>query len=174
MRRALYRVRQFVQYAGARLSPAEQQAVEDRLGPSLAELFGRMAPAEQAHAHRMAQALLACGRTEPDLITAALLHDVGKTRAPLALWERVLVVLLGQLAPGTAERLGQTDGDAHGLRRPFVTARRHAAWGAEMAECAGASPQVVALIRRHQSAPRALNSDEDRWLAALQQVDEES
>jgi putative nucleotidyltransferase with HDIG domain len=175
MNRPFYRVRQFVQYAGARLGPTERQAIATRLGPALNGLFHQMSPAEQAHAYRVAQALLAAGHSEPDLIAAALLHDVGKVRAPLALWERTLVVLCGKLAPRLAERLGQSSNGARGLRRPFVTASQHAAWGADMVRQAGASDRVVALIRCHQSTPSPTpRSDEERWLAALRRADESS
>ena len=176
--RLLYRVRQFGRYLKARLTPGERQAAEARLGPRLAELFGRMTPAEQAHSVRVAQALAAEGQTEPDLLLAALLHDVGKTRAPLGLWERTLVVVCGKFAPGLAERWGRADDgrEAQGVfQRPFVIARQHPAWSAEMAECAGAPPRSVALIRRHQAAvPAPPQTEEDRLLAALQKADGEN
>jgi predicted HD phosphohydrolase len=90
----VYRARQFARYLrGARLDPAEQEQVRARLGPRLAELFARMSPGEQAHSLRVAQTLLARGETTPDLLAAALLHDVGKTRAPVSLPGRVLAVL---------------------------------------------------------------------------------
>ncbi len=176
--RLLYRVRQFGRYLKAHLSLEERQAAEARLGPRLAELFGRMTRAEQAHSVRVAQALAAEGQTEPDLLLAALLHDVGKTRAPLSLWERALVVVCGNFAPGLAERLGRAE-DGRGpkriIQRPFVIARQHPLWGAEMAECAGAPPRSVALIRRHQAVlPAPPRTEQDRLLAALQRADGEN
>ncbi len=172
MRRLLYRVRQFGQYLGSpRLGPDEQAAVQARLGPRLTELFNRMSPGEQAHSYRVAQTLLARGEAAPDLLVAALLHDVGKTRAPVSLPGRVLVVLGGKFAPRWAARLSANG--AGGLAQPFITARQHAAWGAEMAEAAGAAPGAVALIRRHQEAPPVPPQSEiDKLLAALRAADE--
>lgn len=173
--RALYRVWQFGQYLGARLGPEEQQTVETLLGPGLADLFRRMTPGEQAHSVRVMQTLIARGQTDRNLIVAALLHDVGKTRAPLRLWERIAVVLCRKAAPGLAERWGRAASEPRGLRRPFVFAQRHAAWGAEMAERAGAPARAVTLIRRHQTPPTAPpRSEEDRMIAALRQADEGS
>jgi putative nucleotidyltransferase with HDIG domain len=180
MRRLLYRLRQFGRYAAARPGPADRQCVADRLGPALAALFAQMTPAEQAHSIRVARALQAAGCAEPDLIVAALLHDVGKAGRPLALWERTLVVLLGKFTPRLAARLGRSPHPPRGLRRPFVIARRHPEWGAALCEQAGAPQRVVALVRHHQSEPAQAepdiprSSEAARWLAALQQADEES
>ena len=173
--RWLYRVRQFGRYLNTRLSPAESQSAERLLGPGLFELFGRMSPGEQAHSYRVAQTLIAAGHTEPELLLAALLHDVGKTRAPLGLWERTLVVLGGGFAPGLAARMGRAENGPRPWQRPFITAAQHADWGAEMAECAGAPLRAVALIRRHQAAPPVPpRTEDDRLLAALRQADEEN
>jgi predicted HD phosphohydrolase len=173
--RLAYRVRQFGHYLNARLGPAEREAVAARLGPRLAELFARMTPAEQAHSYRVAQALITRGQIEDDLLIAALLHDVGKIRAPLQLWERAVVVLGRKLAPGLAERLGRADEANPWPGRAFVTAWQHAAWGAELAEQAGAPSRAAALIRRHQLAPPTPpRTEEDRLLAALRQADEEN
>ena len=173
--RLAYRVRQFGQYLKARLTPAERERVAARLGPRLAELFARMTPAEQAHCYRVAQSLVARGQTDDDLLIAALLHDVGKAHAPLQLWERTVVVLGRKLAPGLAERLGRADEATPGLGRAFVTAQQHAAWGAELAERAGAPSRAAALIRRHQNAPPTPpRTAEDRLLAALREADEKN
>ena len=67
----------------------------------------------------------------PDLLAAALLHDVGKSRFPLRLWERVLIVSLKAFFPDRATRWGV--GAAKGWRRALVVAAQHPTWGAEMA-----------------------------------------
>ena len=173
--RPVYRVRQFGEYLGARLGPAQMHLAERRLGPALARLFHRMTQAEQAHAYRVMAAIESRGVTEPDVLVAALLHDVGKSRSPLRLWGRAAVVLGRKFAPALAERWGRDGASANGLRRAFLTAWQHAAWGAEMAERAGATARTVTLIRRHQTPPPTPpRSEEDRLLAALRQADEEN
>jgi hypothetical protein len=117
--------------------------------------------------------LVTQGETSPDLLVAALLHDVGKSRYPLHLWERVLIVLVKALFPTRAKRWGA--GAPFGWRRPFVIAEQHPAWGAEMATRAGASPLTVELICKHQHpSPSESQSEVEALLQKLQAVDDES
>lgn len=175
MRPAQYRVEQFFRYWWSRpLSAAERAEVAALLGPRLAALFDRMAPGEQAHSLQVLRRVQAGGGDLPvGLLQAALLHDVGKTLAPMSLAGRVAVVLAGKFLADLSQRWGQ--GAPAGWRRPFVTAAQHAAWGAALCAAAGAEPLVVALVRRHQdklsAAPAAL---EDAWLRRLQAADDET
>lgn len=184
MRAARHRLSQFFHYLGNRaLTPDEQAEVQARLGPQLAALFALMTPGEQAHSLRVLRAMAAQanGQALPaGVVQAALLHDVGKTRAPVGLLGRVAVVLAGKLLPAQSARWGQ--GAPHGWRRPFVTAAQHAAWGADLCAEAGADPLAVALVRRHQekvSRQSAVGSrqtemvGEAEWLRRLQRADDE-
>ena len=61
---------------------------------------GGCAAASSCTACNVLRAVLAQGaHTPPDLAVAALLHDVGKTRYPLALWQKTLAVLVRTFAP---------------------------------------------------------------------------
>ena len=105
------------------------------------------------------------------MLAAALIHDVGKILSPLSILDRVLIVLGQHFLPRAARRWGE--GEARGWRRPFVVAARHAAWGADLAEQAGASGRTVRLIRRHQdSLTGDTAGEEDRLLADLHAADE--
>ena len=175
MRAAQYRVGQFFRYWWSRpLSAAERTEVAARLGPRLAALFEQMAPGEQAHSLRVLRRVQAAGSEVPaGLLQAALLHDVGKTRAPIGLVGRAAVVLGGKFLPGLSARWGQ--GTPAGWRRPFVTAAQHPAWGAALCAAAGADPLAVTLIRRHQDKlDAAPDAPEDEWLRRLQAADDEA
>ena len=137
-------------------------------------LFLRMTPSEQCHALRVLNALRQGGETHPDLLRAALLHDVGKAEEPpLRLWERALVVLA---APWWKKADSLWEASApRGWRRPFVIAAQHPLWGARAARKAGASQRTVALIRHHQDALDHPPQDEfERMLRALQTADDEN
>jgi putative nucleotidyltransferase with HDIG domain len=105
-------------------------------------------------------------------LAAALLHDIGKTRYPLSVWDRILIVVGGALFPGRASAWG--NGSLDGWRRPFVVRAHHPAWGAEMAAAAGSRGRVVELIRRHQDELVQEREDDDRLLARLQWADDQS
>jgi hypothetical protein len=136
-------------------------------------LFLRLQPSEQAHSLRLFRQLLDRGETDVELLAAALLHDVGKSRYPLRVWERILIVLAKALFPHLVKHWGQAQ--PYGWRRLFVISEMHAAWGADMAAMAGAPAMTVSLIRRHQDIlPTHPESIEERYLQILQSLDNEN
>ena len=168
---AVYRVRQFIQAAGAWIRPArvEEALLARHLSPLAVDLFRAMSNQDRQHALIVFRTLQQQGYDDPDLLAAALLHDVGKGVPPGGgprLWHRVAVVLLHALWPSLLERLGAED--QGGWRRPFYIQQHHAALGAELARQAGCSPVTIDLIRRHEDPP---DQGDDPLLAALQAAD---
>lgn len=171
LNRMTYRFQQF--WSAVTAAPARDELEQARLllGPQLFALFRDMPPAEQAHALNVLRRVQQQGESPPELQCAALLHDVGKSRQPLQVWERALIVLARKTLPGKATQWGR--GPASGWRRAFVVAAQHPAWGAELAAQAGAAPLTVRLIRRHQEERvHSPGSLEDRLLRQLQTADD--
>jgi len=164
-----HRVAQFLRAAFARPAAGEGALVEQHLPPPLRPAFTRLSRAEQAHALATLRTLLRRGQTDPDLLAAALVHDLGKSRAPLRLMERVLVVLAQSCLPRQAARWGQ--GEPRGWRRALVVAARHAAWGEALVLEAGGSPRLAEIVRRHHDPLPAATTPVDRLLKALQAAD---
>ncbi len=165
------RLRQGIRALLAWVRPVDDQLAADTLSPPLFALFRTMRAGERQHSLNVLQTLRARGESDPSLLRAALLHDVGKTRASFWLWERAFVVIARNLMPRRAQQWGAAE--PSGWRRPFVISQQHPAWGAEMAAEAGADPLCVDLIGRHQHKlilPPMTESD--RLLAALQAADE--
>jgi predicted HD phosphohydrolase len=168
-----YRARQFFQALKASPSSVELDQARALLNPALMDLFLRMDLSEQAHSIQVMQKLQKEGHTHPDLLCAALLHDVGKCLYPLRVWERAMIVVAKAFFPRQASRWGH--GKARGWKRAFVVANQHPVWGAELAERAGANPTTTQLIRRHQDArPVSTQSFGDQFLFQLQLADDES
>jgi len=148
--RLLYRTRQFWDALNHKpptaheLAPAKSVLTEKQMA-----LFVRLQPSEQIHALNVLETLSTQGETHPDLLTAALLHDVGKSCHPLRLWERVVIVLGKKLFPERVKSWGLRE--PRGWARPFVVASGHPLWGAELSQKAGASPLTVHLILEHQN-----------------------
>jgi hypothetical protein len=153
------------------LRPVRDADAQQVLSPPMYALFLRMRRSERQHSLRVYHDLIAAGHTHPDLLIAALLHDVGKTRTRFWLPEKVLVVLVKVTVPRLYLRWGQ--GAAQGWRRPFATSVQHPAWGAEMVATGGGSPMAVALIRQHAEAlQKAPQNTTERLLMVLQQYDD--
>jgi hypothetical protein len=171
--RLAYRLHQFRNsLSGSRMNIPDE-ALIPYLSPAQRSLFHRMQPSEQRHAFAIWNNLKTAGQTDPDLLAAALLHDVGKVLQPLTTAGRVLIVLGNRFFPGATLRWAA--GTPRGLRLPFVVAAQHATWGAELAAQANATALTVELIRHHHITPPAnLGSPTGHLLAALQSADDQN
>jgi len=166
-----YRLRQLKNNLTAGpLSATEQAQVVALLSPAEQALFAHLSFADQWHSVRVLGDLRGAGYNDPDLLAAALLHDVGKTRYPLTAWDRTVIVVGAALLPRRTARWGA--GPAEGWRRPFVVRAQHPEWGADMAAAAGARAAVIDLIRRHADKPGQVASDDA--LRALQWADDQN
>lgn len=150
---AIHRLRQGLRALFAFARPVELDLAARYLKPQQLALFRSMRRGEQLHSLNVLRAVLAQGDTPPDLAVAALLHDVGKSRHPLAVWQKTAVVLVRAFAPDLFRRLSQRD-PSDFLARPFVVAVRHPTWGADMLAQAGASDAAIWLVAHHQDAPQ--------------------
>jgi len=166
---ARYRVRQFFRALTARVSDEELEQVAHILTPASLTLFRSMTTQDQRHALEVYRVLHRAGHTDSQLMTAALLHDVGKSTARLWAWQRAIIVLLERFAPRLLARLSR--GKLRGWRRPFIVHVRHPEIGACWAEEAGCPPLTIALIRRHHDRLGNYRTEEDQLLVALQEAD---
>jgi hypothetical protein len=170
------RVRQTFQATFAWLRPAQDDLAQSTLTPAEFALFRRMKRSERQHHLRVLAVLLRQGRQQPALLTAALLHDVGKTRVRFTIPERILVVLAKKFLPRRFDQWAA--GEADGWRSPFVASAQHPQWGAEMAAGVGSSPLAVELIRYHQTPladlPPGAPDELPELLAYLQAADDAS
>lgn len=152
------------------LSAAVREEIDAFLSEPERNLFYRFIYADQWHSYRVLRSLRDAGYNHPDLMTAALLHDIGKIACPLSPWDRTVIVVGSALFPGKVDSWGR--GSLHSWRRPFVVRAQHPAWGAEMAVKADSRPGVVELIRRHQDKHTGEATDVDRLLGILQWADD--
>jgi len=177
--RIFYRAHQFWRTVFLKTDHLDFSTAQDCLAPAQWALFSQLQPAEQAHALKMLHTLHKQGEKQPDLLVAALLHDVGKLRYRLNPVERALVVLAQAIIPHFVLRWGVIPDDGWealpGWRKAFVVSEQHAEWGAQLAHKAGVSALAVALIRQHhQPAFPQAGEMENRLLHALWVVDNHS
>lgn len=181
-----YRAWQLRQLLAAGPLSAEAAAtVQALLSSAEWELFQRLRYSDQWHSYRVLKMLQEAGRREPALLTAALLHDVGKTCLRLSVLDRCVIVVVGKLWPAQAQRWGMavTTGAPEpvwlttrpfGWRTPFVVREQHAAWSAALAQAAGSAPLAVALMRQHQASPETVAAPLRDLLTALQWADDQN
>jgi hypothetical protein len=171
--RIIYRIKQFKLALIPPATTVDTEQIRAYLTPSQLALFRRLQRSEQWHALSVLQKLIGTGQKNSDLLTAALLHDIGKIHYPLKVWERVLIVLIKRAAPRLLIRWGQDT--PQGMSKAFVVACQHAAWGADLAAKAGASKLTAELIRRHEeTVDENSTSRQDRFLRLLKKADNSS
>ncbi len=161
-----YRLVQFWKACTAPWRVVDRAYVEKRLAPPLLMLFQQMPHAEQIHAIEVCRRVEASGYDDPDLLAAALLHDVGKVRAYPTPLERAVVVIVEHFAPRLAAYFAESE---QRWWRAFRVRRHHPCWGAEMVARVGGSARTVELIRHHHQPHQ---DDDDELLSALRAADE--
>jgi hypothetical protein len=177
--RVRYRVGQVLEWLRARRTPPEAEEALALLPRTLAELFHGMPPEDRRHGLTMLSAVRdtvhveGASGADPDgaLLQAALLHDVGKAKAGVGLVHRIARVALQGALPGVWAWLCNSP---TGWKRPFWAVANHPARGAVWIDTAGGSPDLVALVRYHESDP----PDDwpprlTRWHAMLSAADAE-
>ena len=164
-----YRIQQFKLAIDPHIQPVQIKELSPYLNGSQITFFKKMQPSEQRHAYEVLEKLKAEGCDHPDLLRAALLHDVGKILYPLKPWERAMVVITQQIAPSLTIQLGQRK--PIGFFKAFVVAANHSEWGADLISKTGASEILVDLIRNHENNPAP---DQDHLLSCLQKADDAS
>jgi hypothetical protein len=163
--RAVYRVFQFFHALFALLFPVDESPAGEVLSEGQMSLFRRMPRHDRAHALRVLETLREDGHREPELLQAALLHDVGKA-AGIPLLYRVVIVLLKAFGEGLLKELAAR-GEHSRTLRPFFVHREHPRIGAEMARGAGSTEAVINLILCHHDGTEGRG-----LLAALHRADE--
>lgn len=154
---AVQRLRQGLRALTAFSRPVDVALARRYLNPAQQALFEQMGRAEQQHSLNVLRTLLHEAPVPDDLAVAALLHDVGKARYPLATWMKTEKVLLKKLLPSLARRWA--DGDPRNLlQRGLVVGKHHPAWSAEMVTSTGASETALWLIRHHQQESQTLQA----------------
>lgn len=160
--RMFYRSRQLFASLRPRVDPALRDEAFALLSEPERQLFDSMTPRDQQHCLDVYRRLRD-QHSDRDLLVAALLHDCGKGQ--IALWHRVASVLLSASAPSLLRRAAVAGVGAN-WRQALYRCLHHPELGARMAEQAGSSPRVVALIRGDHT------SEGNEQLAALQAADD--
>ncbi len=137
--------------------------------------FCRLSRADQLHSARVLQAVTKADAGAPTTLRkAALLHDIGKSRYKLAVWQKTLSVLVKSLAPGWFGRLS-AGGDLTFWRAPFSVRAHHPRWSGDILRACGTDEAVVWLAEHHQFDAESLGSHPlHPQLLALQRADNHS
>jgi hypothetical protein len=161
--RAAHRIRQFSGALRPHVAPAERDDAYRYLNEAQRAVFGSMMLRDQQHGIEVFRRVRAAAANDDrPLFAAALLHDCGKGR--VALWQRVVHVILGVAAPPLRRRIASEHGPA--WRQAFWRLLHHPEIGANLVAQTGADPDTIRMIREQDA------ESPDQRLALLQAADE--
>ncbi|MBI1259026.1 MAG: HD domain-containing protein [Chloroflexi bacterium] len=169
----IHRLRQGTRALFAFSRPVDLESVGRYLSPPQLIAFQRLRRGEQLHSLNVLRAVLAqSDMTPPDLAVAALMHDVGKSRYPSRLWQKIITVAVRELAPPLFRRLSRQS-PTYWWSRPFVVYVEHPAWSAEILAQTGASDAAIWLVAHHaEPADQWRSHDLYPLLQRLQSADD--
>jgi HD superfamily phosphodiesterase len=149
---AIQRVKQGILALRAHPEPDEQAAVRRWLTTAQQEAFSHLPTHDRAHLVRVSRTLIESGETNPDVVVAGLLHDIGKVdgRYRVRLIDRTAKVLLRQLSPRLLARLASRARPAP-LCGGLMLAVHHPEIGSERARILGCTERVCWLIKNHDN-----------------------
>jgi hypothetical protein len=132
--------------------PVDEAWATAHLEPAEVELWRRMSNPDRRHAVRVARRVEETLGDQADrpVLSAALLHDVGKTDARLRTYGRVVATLTIALA-GRKTVAAWTE--TRGIWRRIGLYAEYPRLGAEMLTLAGSDPLAVAWAREHHEPP---------------------
>jgi hypothetical protein len=136
------------------------------LTPDQFAAFRSLPPFDRSHLCRVHDLLRSRGETDSDVLTASLLHDLGKMDGDrrVCLIHRVVSVLLEPIAPRFLDRLARLP--ATRWRTGFALAVHHPAIGAGRAAALGCSERACWLIAHHEDDPPPGDAALRRLIAA--------
>lgn len=116
------------------------------------ELWSRMRGPDRRHSVQVARRVeRALGHeATPEVLAAALLHDVGKTVSGLRTYGRVVATLSGKVA---GHQMADRWSQSRGFVRRVGLYLRHPDLGGDLLAMAGSDPLTVAWAREHHLPP---------------------
>lgn len=150
MTSTIQRVQQGVRALLAFATPVDDNLAQHYLSDSEFLAFERMSRAEQLHSLNVLRDVLAQADTTPNaLAVAALLHDVGKSRYHLMVWQKTIAVLVQAFIPRLATYLTR-DETLNFWRAPFTVREYHPRWGADILRGCQSDNIAIWLAEHHQ------------------------
>lgn len=132
--------------------PLDTQLAQAHLNSAQMDAFNQMSRAEQLHSLNVLREVLAQEQATPHpLAVAALLHDVGKSRYHLWVWQKTIAVLIKAFSPPLSDYLTR-DETLNFWSAPFVVRVYHPKWSADILRACKSDETSIWLVEYHQES----------------------
>lgn len=150
MTSSIQRVQQGVRALLAFATSVDTDLAQQTLSAKEFQAFVGMSRSEQLHSLNVLRDVLAqSDTTPPALAVAALLHDVGKSRYHLMVWQKTIAVLVKAFIPKLAAYLAR-DETLNFWRAPFTVREYHPKWSANILRRCQSDDVAIWLAEHHQ------------------------
>jgi len=169
----IQRVQQGIRALLAFATPLDLHLAQQYLSQAELIAFQQMSRAEQLHSLNVLRDVLAQSDTTPHaLAVVALLHDVGKSRYHLAVWQKTIAVIIKAFIPRLSNYLSR-DETLNFWCAPFTVRTYHPKWSAEILRDCQSDAIAIWLAEHHQEdADHYKDHPNYPLLCRLQQADD--
>ncbi|MFA6942072.1 MAG: HDIG domain-containing metalloprotein [Clostridiaceae bacterium] len=144
------RIRQFLIYLFSSLSCQDIEYIDKKLDNNIKYVFLKLSKYEKKHSILVAQAVEKEFKNDPDLVVAALLHDIGKTKYHINITQKSLLVVLDHLTKGKLKKIT--------INKSINIFYNHGQIGYDILKNSGYNNRILFIVKNHHN--KNISSDD--------------
>jgi len=132
------------------LSCQDIEYIDKKLDNNIKYVFLKLSKYEKKHSILVAQAVEKEFKNDPDLVVAALLHDIGKTKYHINITQKSLLVVLDHLTKGKLKKIT--------INKSINIFYNHGQIGYDILKNSGYNNRILFIVKNHHN--KNISSDD--------------
>lgn len=146
------RIRQFLLCIFSSLGSQDLEYIDKKLDNNIKYIFLKLSKYEKKHSILVARAVEKQFKNDPDLVKAALLHDIGKTKYHINIIQKSLLVLFDLLTKGKLKKITEN--------KSINIFYNHGQMGYDILKDSGYNERILFIVKNHHN--KNISSDDLR------------